>query len=193
MRLSLIFSSLLLVGLYASAQEHKTVLNAPEGWQNEIIPFPISFAPEIDLVGFEDLRFAPGWSDSTSQEFWSYTFVWYVEPTEPLSVNQLTEYFNLYYDGLMGVDLKNKNNDGSSHLLDKAVCHFTKTHRGFTGTMRVHDAFFTREYISLNIKVSELYCEEENMKVFSCDISPQPFDSEVWDIFNQVELTIKCE
>jgi len=51
------------------------VLSAPENWKSELIPFPRSFAPSIDFIGFEDLRFSPGWSDSTSQEFWAYTFI----------------------------------------------------------------------------------------------------------------------
>ena len=57
--------------LESVAQVPKTVLDAPEGWRAEIIDFPLSFAPEIDLTGFEDIRFSPGWADSTSIDFWT--------------------------------------------------------------------------------------------------------------------------
>ena len=72
-------------------QEHETVLGAPENWQSEIIPFPLGFAQEIDLVGFEDLRFAPGWNDPNSQEFWTYMFVWYAEKDSAMTEKKLTQ------------------------------------------------------------------------------------------------------
>jgi hypothetical protein len=189
----LLLALLCLISVSAFSQEHETVLSAPENWQEEIIPFPIGFAQEIDLVGIEDLRFAPGWNDSTSQEFWAYTFVWYVEPTKPMSLNKLTEYFNLYYDGLMGIDGKNENRAPDSPALDKTICHFVQTDWGFTGNMRVHDGFFTKEYMILNIKVTDYLCTKTNMQVISCDITPQPFDHEVWGIFDQVNLAVECE
>lgn len=185
--------SLLIFSTKMFSQEHETVLIAPEDWQEEIIPFPIGFAQEIDLVGIEDLRFAPGWNDSTSQEFWAYTFVWYIEPTKQMAVNKLTEYFNLYYDGLMGIDGKNENRLPDSPAFDKSICHFVQTDWGFTGTMRVYDAFFTNEYMSLNIKVTDTMCPKTNKQVISCDIAPQPFDHEVWAIFEGVNLVVECE
>ena len=41
-------------------QEKESILSAPDKWQSEIIPFPLGFAPAINFIGFEDLRFSPG-------------------------------------------------------------------------------------------------------------------------------------
>ena len=174
------------------SQEEETVLSAPENWQSEIIPFPLSFAQEIDLVGFEDLRFAPKWSDSTNQNFWTYMFVWYVEKSSPMTETKLTEYFNLYYDGLMGIDNNNSADTTNSNQLDKTLCLFVKTGEGFTGKMRVYDRFFTRDYIILNIKVTESFCPETNKQIILCDISPKAFDHELWEIFDDVKLIVDC-
>ena len=85
-RLILLTFILLIVGqLMSFGQEQETVLNSPDNWRKEIIAFPIGFAPEIKFKGFEDIRFAPGWSDSTSNEFWTYTFVWYIEKDQPMT------------------------------------------------------------------------------------------------------------
>ena len=46
----------------------------PKEWQTERINFPIDFAPQISYTGVEDLRFAPGWEFTTSEEHWSYAF-----------------------------------------------------------------------------------------------------------------------
>lgn len=174
-------------------QEYGSILSAPDNWQSEIIPFPLSFAPEIDFVGYEDLRFSPGWSDSTSQEFWSYTFVWFIEMYSAMTESKLAESFNIYYDGLMGVDLNNQADTTHSNQLDKTLCLFVKTNVGFSGKMRVYDAFFTKDYMTLNIKVKESFCPETNKQIILCHISPKVFDDKVWQIFNDVSLNVKCD
>ena len=174
-------------------QKHQSVLSAPENWQSEILTFPLGFAQDIDLVGFEDLRFAPGWSDSTSQEFWTYTFVWYVEKDSAMTENILTKYFNIYYDGLMGVDNNNKIDTTNANQLDKTICRFVKTDEGFTGEMRVYDRFFTKDYMTLNIKVKESFCSKTNKQIVFCDISPKEFSHAVWKIFDNVKLIVSCD
>lgn len=175
------------------AQEVETVLSAPDNWKSEIIPFPLGFAQEIDFVGFEDLRFAPNWTDSTNQEFWTYTFVWYIEKGPAMTENKLTETFNLYYDGLMGADQNNETDSTNTYKLDKTLCLFIKTNDGFLGKMRVYDRFFTKDYMTLNIKVKETFCPESNKQIVLCDISPKDFSHEVWEIFDDVELDVKCD
>ncbi len=176
-----------------NAEEHETVLSAPDNWQSEILPFPLGFAQDIDLVGFEDLRFAPGWSDSTSQEFWAYMFVWHVEKNSAMTEEILTKYFNSYYDGLMNIDHNNKIDSLKTNQLDKTICLFVKTPDGFSGKMRVYDRFFTKDYLTLNIKVKESICPKTDKQIIWCDISPKNFSHEVWGIFDNVKLIIECE
>lgn len=184
---------MLIICTSSLGQERETVLSAPVNWQSEIIPFPLGFAQEIDLVGFEDLRFAPKWSDSTNQNFWTYMFVWYVEIGSPMTETKLTDYFNLYYDGLMGIDHHNQMDTTKTNQLEKTLCLFIKTNEGFVGKMRTYDRFFTKDYITLNIKVTESFCLETNKQIIRCDISPKPFGHEVWGIFDEVKQTLECE
>lgn len=174
-------------------QEQETVLTAPENWQSEIIPFPMGFAPAIDFVGFEDLRFAPGWNDSDSEEFWTYCFVWYIETYEAMTESKLTESFNSYYDGLMGVTMKNQADTTNSNQLDKSLCLFIKTKESFIGKIRTYDRFFTKDYITLNIKVKEEFCPKMNKQIIFCDISAKAFDDAVWEIFDDVTLKVNCD
>lgn len=191
---SILFILFFLLNAFNSlSQEEETVLIAPDNWQSEIIPFPLGFAQEINLVGFEDLRFAPGWNDPNSQEFWTYMFVWYVEIGSPMTESKLTEYFNMYYDGLMGVDDNNRRDTTLSYQLDKTLCLFVKTNEGFVGKMRTYDRFFTKNYITLNINVKETFCPKTNKQIILCNISPKPFEDKVWEIFDDVILKVKCE
>ena len=179
--------------ILAYGQGNESILSAPDNWQSEIIPFPLGFAPAIDFVGFEDLRFSPGWSDSTSQEFWAYSFAWYIEMDSAMTESKLTESFNIYYDGLMGAVFNNQADTTNSIQLDKTLCLFVKTNAGFTGKMRVFDSFFTKDYMTLNIKVKEFFCPKTNKQIILCDISPKTFDHPVWKIFNDVKLEVNCE
>lgn len=47
-------------------------LPTPEGWREETIPFPLSFAPDLPHRGVELLRFAPGFLEQGQDGFWSY-------------------------------------------------------------------------------------------------------------------------
>lgn len=173
-------------------QVKKTAMSAPDNWKSEIIPFPMEFAPEINFVGFADLRFSPGWSDSTSQEFWTYSFVWHIEKDSAMTENRLAENFNSYYDGLMLVGLKSKTDATDSNKLNKTLCLFVKTNKGFIGKIRVYDRFFTKDYITLNIKVKESFCTKTNKQFILCQVSLKTIGQEVWDIFNDVRLNVNC-
>lgn len=191
-KLVLIIIFVTISSVLSYAQEIESVLSAPDNWKSEIIPFPLGFAPTIDFIGFEDLRFLPNWTDSTSQEFWTYTFVWYIEKDSPMTESKLTESFNAYYDGLMGVDLHNQADSTKSNQLDKTRSLFVKNNEGFTGEMRVYDRFFTKDYMVLNIKVKEIFCPNTNKQIIFCDISPKLFDHAVWNMFDDVKLKVEC-
>ena len=175
------------------AQDETSVLTAPEGWRSEIIPFPLSFAPEIEFDGIEEIQFAPGWSDPESDEFWAYSFVWYIEKQSPMTEQLLTESFNYYYDGLMTAVAENQKDSVPTPKFDYALCLFVKTGDGFTGKMRVFDAFFLKDYITLNIKVSESFCLPTGKQIVIFDISPKSLDDELWKIFDNVKLNAPCE
>ncbi|NOQ73964.1 MAG: hypothetical protein GQ574_18305 [Crocinitomix sp.] len=174
------------------AQKQKTVLKAPKAWITEIIPFPLDFAPSIPYMGIEDLRFAPNWSDSTNDNFWTYMFVWYVLKDKPVSTDILTKYFNAYYNGLMRIESRNKS-EYKDKPLKKVNSSFTKTASGFNGTMEVFDGFFTKKYMTLNIKITETFCEEMNRQIIRCDVSRQAFDHAVWENFKEVKVKVKCK
>ena len=180
-------------GLTGFAQDETSVLTAPEGWRSEIIPFPLSFAPEIEFEGIEEIQFAPGWSDPESVEFWAYSFVWYIEKELPMTEQLLTESFNYYYDGLMTAVAENQKDSVPAPQFDDALCLFVKTENGFTGKMRVFDAFFLKDYITLNIKVRESFCLPTDKQIVIFDISPKSLDDELWRIFDNVNLNAPCD
>ena len=193
MKTILIFLLLSIYISLAHGQKSKTILSAPDNWNSEIIPFPLGFAPEIDFVGFEDIRFAPGRSDSTSIEFWTYHFTWFIDKVGPMTEDLLSETLTTYYDGLMKAVEGQSDDLVNDGLRNKPVCLFIKTDEGITGKMKVKETFFTKDYITLNVKVKQSICQESNKLLISFDISPRGFDDKVWGLFESVQVTGKCE
>jgi len=188
--LFLIFS---IISPHVFGQKPETILRAPSNWNSEIIAFPLGFAPQIELEGFEDIRFAPGWSNMESEEFWTYHFSWYIEKEEAMTEDFLAETCNLYYDGLARAVLEGQSDSTHINKLQNTISLFVKTKGGFSGKMRVFDSFFTKDYITLNVKVREKICEETNKQIVSFDLSPKSFEDKVWEIFKDVQLIEKCE
>src|SRR5215218_6976642 len=75
-------------------------LDVPANWIVERFLIPISFAPKIPYKGVEDIRFAPGWGDVKSEEYWSYTFLWYLDGTPQTSSEIIAKNLKAYYTGL---------------------------------------------------------------------------------------------
>lgn len=176
---------LLLIPNLVSAQYQARILKAPDTWQHEILVFPISFAPELTFSGFEELRFAPNWSDSTHEQFWTYTFVWFIQADTTLEKSNIVSAIKWYYDGLM--QIKERHED--DHINDiSTTCKLKKSKENWSGKIHLYDNFYTHQMMYLNVKISHYKKSETGMQLFQFKLSPKPFNHEVWNIFNEVEI-----
>jgi hypothetical protein len=81
----------------------------PKGWEVERFPIPIDFAPSISYQGSEDVRFAPGWGDEKSEEYWSYTFLWWLQGAHKIDSRRLKSHLQDYYQGLVQRNISRNN------------------------------------------------------------------------------------
>jgi hypothetical protein len=51
-----------------------------------------------------------------------------------------------------------------------------KTNEGFAGKMSVYDTFFSKENMTLNLKIGESFCPKTNKQIILCEISQKSFD-----------------
>ena len=168
-------------------------MSSPNNWESEIIPFPLPFAPELDFSGVEDIRFSPGWSDSTSIDFWSYTFVWNIEMIGLMSTEKLDQIFSAYYNGLMPAVLIENEEIEYAESVGEASVSFEETEDGYQGTIEVFDSFFTKKRITLYVKVTEFFCIETERQLIRNDVSLFFFAAPQWDAFEKVKITADCE
>ncbi len=115
--------SLLLSGTLLFAEEPSSFkLAAPTGWGGETIALPPGFAPDMKLQGSEHIRFAPGMMKPESDSFFSYAFVFDLQPQPIVTETVVKEEFLKYYRGLCKAVLNGKlpDVDPSAFVIDPA-------------------------------------------------------------------------
>lgn len=181
-----ILNILLLYCVVGFSQEEKTqdILQADSTWFKEIIKFPINFAREIPYQGFEELRFAPGFSKEESPELWTYTWAWVITNQKTFTENELETNIQLYFDGLLGLDPKHHKNVKQQ---TNAV-FIKKDTKSYVGKIKTFDTRYTQKPITLNVKVDKHLCKENNRAILIFRISPQEFENPVWKNLNAINL-----
>ena len=164
----------------ANVETEVHILETPAGWGVEQIPIPLGFAPSLEFNGLEDIRFAPGWSDPGSPDFWTYKFAWEIAEDPQLDEARLSQMLETYFAGL---------SQAVSQLGDALPppdAVFIRDGGRYRGTLRIYDAFTTKAWIYLNARVYGQRRGEKHLVVF--ELSPQAFEHEVWRKLGQIRV-----
>ncbi len=143
--------SLALLSTLAFAQDSVLLPETPEDWRFERIDFPLSFAPEIDYTGFEELRFAPGMFDAESDSFFSYVLAIRIEDELTVDEPLLQTFLLDYYVGLCRVVGESRNLDLD---LDAISVHVELGGHGYEARIQMFDAFVTGKPLTLDLELS---------------------------------------
>jgi hypothetical protein len=186
-----ITASLLTAGLLWAADEPGAFqLAAPVGWGGESIDLPPGFAPDMKLKGAEHIRFAPGMMKPSSDSFFSYAFVFELEPNPALTEAVVKEEFLKYYRGLCKTVLNGKlpDVDPSKFTLElKRVKSDTEpavdeqaaaTPTRYTGTLDWVEPFATQMPQKLNLEI-QTWVKNDRSYLFAC-VSPQGRKTAIW-------------
>ena len=188
MRLAII-AFCLLQALALSAQRDDPSINlmdTEDSWRKEAFTFPKPFAPEVNFDGVADVRFTDGWENTSSPNFWSYAFAWKI--AEKLSDEELESYLHLYFDGLMKVVNRDTTKTVTPTLASFTSFNVSEDSHNYKGKIRLYDAFFTQEMLTLNVNGEYRYCEEERVNLYIFRLSPQALTSTVWEYVNKTTL-----
>lgn len=189
MRYLIILFGLLLPYITVGQDDMSIVLmDTDDSWRKEAFHFPKPFAPEVDFEGIADVRFTHGWSDMESAYFWSYAFSWKIDLTNDLSDSELETYLQYYFDGLMKV----VNTDKEKIIpVTNALISSTpidRTSSTYKGKIKLYDAFFSKDMITLHVNGSHRYCRQSDKHVFIFRLSPQSVGSPEWVHINKAVL-----
>ncbi len=170
-------------------------LPAPEGWGKETIPFPIEFATDIPYVGTEEVRFTPGWGDSKSEEYWSYSFLWWINEDAATDAVSLSNHLKSYYSGLVGRNIIRRKIEQSKIV--PTLSHLESTSRGnanytYEGTVTMLD-YMEQKPITLFIKIHQSRCEDAKKKILFIEVSPQGASHHIWEKFESIWKGFQCK
>lgn len=146
-----------------------------EGWPEETFALPPGFAPDLPK-GLESLRFAPGWRDPNSEDFWSYAIVMWIDEPAP-DAERVGELLNIYYDGLMLTFASSARRDIGDDPAEVEVIRTAPNH--FEARMSVVDAFATFERKNVHLVVDSV-AESDERSVVRIRLSPQPAGHAIW-------------
>ena len=169
-------------------------LDTIKGWDVERFLIPISFAPSIPYKGVEDIRFTPGWAKKTTNEYWSYAFLWYLDGKPAFDSKTIENNLKTYYTGLITV------NSDSSKIADKlfpvtATIKSRNTEKEdlktFEGSVTMLD-YMSKQPITLNVVIHIRSCAGKDKTFVFHEISPMPYSDEVWKRLHQLWMNFKC-
>ncbi|MCC1485075.1 hypothetical protein [Winogradskyella immobilis] len=174
-----------------NAQKEASLLNSPNDWRAETLNLPLSFAPELDYEGIEYVRFAKGWGNAASEEFWTYKFAWYLDVDPKLTTERLNKELKLYFDGLLNAVGKGKGLSKETIIPAKATIAYNKESASYLGNVTIFDVFFKEALQTLNVKITSSYCDITKKHIVYFEFSPQPYQHKLWETMNNI--TILCK
>jgi hypothetical protein len=157
-------------------------LPLPEKWGVEKITFPIVFAPAIPYKGLEEIRFMPGWGDSKSADYWSYSFLWFIEGTPDINPDILKLYLTQYYNGLYISNQKTgpPANNNFTQVQLKKITNADEDLETYEGKIITFN-FLNKLPLKLNARIHIRKYIAKNHSAVLFEISPQDYKHTVWD------------
>lgn len=167
-----------------------------EGWGIERFPIPIEFAPSIPYKGVEDIRFTKGWGEAGNQEYWSYSFLWYLDGAQQITAETINKNLNAYYDGLIGRNIEKRNIP--AEMVTKTLTQvkkLDKPQRGdeatYAGTVSMLD-YMAKKPMIMNCVVHVIKCPDVAHTIVLHQLSPQPSTSPVWAKMKELRESFNC-
>jgi hypothetical protein len=168
----------------------------PEGWNTELFALPPAFAPGIDLKGVEDLRFAPGWEDAKSENYWSYIYLWWIQSGQQLNAARLQDYLKAYYEGLVGQNILRRKIPKDRIVPTQVTIKEVKAAEGdvgsYKGTISMLD-YMTQRPIVLNCIIHVKNCEASGRRAVFFEISPRAYGHPIWQQMLDVRQQFSCK
>ena len=157
-------------------QDSATLLpETPAGWRFERLEFPLTFAPDLEYAGLEELSFAPGMFDPESDMYFSYVLDIELEGDHDLEETRFKAFLESYYRGLC--EAVGEDRDPPLDLSNFAV-DVRRDGVGYAATIQMVDAFVTGKAMTLELELSTW--SGPNKTEFFGLASPMPKDAAVW-------------
>ncbi len=159
---------------FSQSKTDDSIFENTLNWKQEIIQFPIDWAPKVELQGIEEILFTPEWSNPESDHFWSLIIGWKIDRISLLSLEEIQDNLFGYFDGLM------KPNHWAKEFPEPKI-HLKKGGNNFHGYMTFFDGFHTGKVITVNIQGDQRLYQNERKSIITFRISPKEQSHPIWN------------
>lgn len=172
--------------------------SVPGNWQMDLrYPFPLPWAPSIDLKGLEDLAFAPGFDDTNSPEYHSYLIVWWLDGSQKLTSEELQKDIVVYFQGL--AEQRGRRNKFTPDPMKVTATYQTSEGQqsfggepamNFAGTVTLYDRH--GDLITLHSEVITSFCPTTSNTAVFFSMSKAPRPAALWNQLDVVRNGFQC-
>lgn len=184
--------------MLAADSELAKYITVPADWKGEQISLPPSFAKEMQFKGTEEARFSPGMFQEKSNTFFSYFFVFKIDPGSELTQKNIKRELLTYYQGLSRTifNSRKKKIDTSQFTckLTKAIPVdpqkiYPQGLTEYSAMVKWIEPFVTQKSQTLNL-IIQVWTDKTTMHgyLFVC-VSPQDFKAKIWQSMRNIRGT----
>jgi hypothetical protein len=171
------------------------LLDIPKDWSIERFSLPAEFAPGMTIKGVEELRFPPGWGDSTSAQYWSYAYLWWLKDKPEINAGFLQSNLQALYTGLVGRNIISRQIPFAKQVPTAVTIKKIKTATGekqtFEGESHMLD-YMTQKPVTLHLLIHEKDCSPDNQTAVFVEVSPQPAGHALWKELEKLAQSFHC-
>jgi hypothetical protein len=185
------------LNFYPDHLEKPYTYTAPKNWTRELLVFPLDFAPAIEYRGFEDLRFSPGWGDSSSYQKWAYTILWWIDDSVGFTEDGLKAALESYYTGLSRRRAIAEKQDTTAFRPAQALVQKTTNLKGeletYYATVFFYDAQVTKKPGELYFKIYLKDCPDKTKTMLFIEVAENSYTSPIWLELDKISEEFKCQ
>ncbi len=189
----LILSYFLLSNSLLAQDTSAIILKEPQDWRLEKVTFPLDFAPEIKYNGIEELRFAPGMFDPSSDSYFTYLLAISINDKKKFKQEEITDFLFKYYRGLCGAVAQAKKLDIDLSQIEvklKSQRKIKNIGRIYTAKIRYFDSFTNGQEINLNMEFEVIPDRKNNKMNALVLVSSQSKKAEVWNKMYEIRKRV---
>lgn len=175
---------LFLISWDGNAQnETVEILKSPTDWKFEKIDFPPDFAADLAYQGFEELRFAPGMFDPSSESYFTYSFAVSLDGISKFQQSDMMGFLYKYFKGLCKSVAESKNMEVDVSKIFVTIRMYdtsSKNRQDYKAQVVYFDTFNEGQEVKLNLDLQvfrQKKCNKINIMALA---SPKLFNDETW-------------
>ena len=145
------------------------------------------------LKGIEEMRFPPGWGVAGSDEYFSVSFLLWLDSGQTIDESVLEEMFRRYFDGLISNNTAKNVRDKivPTKVLIKKIKPEPDDLVTYAGTIDILD-YMALKPLRQNVLVHIKACADPSHVPVFFEISPKPYDDTLWTKLKSLKQQFSC-